>query len=230
VQLFGAFSWLPGLYKVYLIVAFATYILAGILCLRMASLLRARDPRFLRFYEIVIIFNISVAVLAILLTGFSAEYVRDVLSAVIGFIIWTAYFRKSVRVRTYMGSDMYLRMSIFSKNAQAPQPAVPDDGGYAQQPGAGWAAAPPPAGVPQNVYSQNTYAAGAPVNASGRDGSGNAPPGRPSAGHDQIPPGWEVEPVCPKCGSVNPDGKFCRMCGEKLAVVRSITHASDTNT
>jgi len=36
------------------------------------------------------------------------------------------YLRKSVRVRTYMGTNKYLRTMIFTRNAEGPAPMVPD--------------------------------------------------------------------------------------------------------
>jgi len=36
------------------------------------------------------------------------------------------YYVKSVRVRTYMGSDEYLRLAFFAKKVKGPEPAVPD--------------------------------------------------------------------------------------------------------
>jgi len=41
------------------------------------------------------------------------------------------YFTKSVRVRTYMCSDEYLRLAFFAKKVKGPEPAVPDDVGAA---------------------------------------------------------------------------------------------------
>jgi len=46
----------------------------------------------------------------------------------IGFmILWTIYFRKSVRMRTYMGSDEYLRKSPLTKGTVSP---IPADGSF----------------------------------------------------------------------------------------------------
>ena len=42
------------------------------------------------------------------------------------FILWRMYYTRSVRVRTYMGTDAYITQCSFTKNAVPPQPAVPD--------------------------------------------------------------------------------------------------------
>jgi len=50
-----------------------------------------------------------------------------VLGCVLRFLFVTLYYRRSVRVRTYMGSGEYLRLAFFTRKAN-PQPAVPDEG------------------------------------------------------------------------------------------------------
>ena len=88
-------------------------------------MIRRKDPRFLRFYEIIMLVVAGLAVATAIFSGFRnvGNLISGLLGAGIGFAIWTTYFRKSVRVRTYFGSDQYLRRSIFFKNAQAPAPA-----------------------------------------------------------------------------------------------------------
>ena len=51
--------------------------------------------------------------------------VGALLIIVLRFVFVTLYYRHSVRVRTYMGSDEYLRLAVFTRKAK-PQPAVPD--------------------------------------------------------------------------------------------------------
>jgi len=53
----------------------------------------------------------------------------DVLVIITGLVVyplWTLYYVRSVRVRTYMGSDAYLRLAFFTKKVKGPIPAVPD--------------------------------------------------------------------------------------------------------
>jgi len=40
--------------------------------------------------------------------------------------LFMLYYFRSVRVRTYMGSDEYLRRAFFTKKVKWPEPAVPD--------------------------------------------------------------------------------------------------------
>jgi hypothetical protein len=47
--------------------------------------------------------------------------------AIGGIALWTLYYLRSVRVRTYMGTDAYIKQSIFFKQVTPPTPAVPDD-------------------------------------------------------------------------------------------------------
>lgn len=44
----------------------------------------------------------------------------------VSFALMLRYFWKSVRVRTYFGTDAYLRNIIFLSNKPYPAPAVPD--------------------------------------------------------------------------------------------------------
>jgi len=43
-----------------------------------------------------------------------------------GFALWTLYFARSARVRTYMGTDRYLRLAFFTRSVRGPRPLVPD--------------------------------------------------------------------------------------------------------
>ena len=65
----------------------------------------------------------------LVLIGMAAWFSRDWIHALIQIlvvvtvcIIWTIYFIKSVRVRTYMGNDAYLRANPFTKNVASPKP------------------------------------------------------------------------------------------------------------
>jgi hypothetical protein len=127
VALAGVFRWLGISFQFYLIVACAVYIAACIVDLRFTYMVAKRNPRFLRYYDILMIILISVILLEFILIGFDPDSVGNLIGSLIGFLIWRTYFKKSVRVRTYMGSDQYIRMSLFSKNAVPPQPAVPDE-------------------------------------------------------------------------------------------------------
>jgi hypothetical protein len=42
------------------------------------------------------------------------------------FFLMRLYFTRSVRVRTYMGTDAYITQCLFTRKVKPPQPAVPD--------------------------------------------------------------------------------------------------------
>lgn len=98
-------------------------------CIHMFKAIKAKDSDFLRFYETTMLVLAGIDVAVVVLCKLLGQYVptnntiRDLLSAAIVFAIWLTYFRKSVRVRTYFGSDEYLKRSIFLKNCTAPEPA-----------------------------------------------------------------------------------------------------------
>jgi len=58
-----------------------------------------------------------------------------IIMSVVVFFLWRMYYTRSVRVRTYMGSDTYVTQCPFTKNVTPPQPAVPDDAGRQNQQG-----------------------------------------------------------------------------------------------
>lgn len=103
--------------------------------------MQKKNPVFLKFYEIV---SIVVVALAVLLTivimsnlsgmggfsGYARSMVWGVLFPILFWTVvihalWILYFAKSVRIRTYFGTDEYLRRSIFCKKSY-PLPLVPD--------------------------------------------------------------------------------------------------------
>jgi len=94
-------------------------------CIKMFSMILNKNPRFLRFYELTILTTFGISVFAIIVTGFNinSEIIGDMLQSIILFLIWSSYFCKSVRVRTYFGTDDYLRQSIFFKGRKSPEPA-----------------------------------------------------------------------------------------------------------
>ena len=92
-----------------------------------------KKPRFLLFYEVVGIVRIAIGILLIIILRvlFSeGGSFTDILIAVVSLVIMLCYFAKSERVRTYFGSDEYLRRSIFFKKSIAPKPADTVPYGY----------------------------------------------------------------------------------------------------
>jgi len=118
----------------------ATYILVGSIAVQITCVVMIfyRDPRFLRFYQLGWI--ISFVSILFSTASIIANNLSDLTAAISGiggmagglvfslsrYLAWFAYYTRSVRVRTYMGSDEYLRRAYFTKKIKGPQPAVPD--------------------------------------------------------------------------------------------------------
>ena len=84
--------------------------------------IRRRDTTFLLLYHVNAIISLSVSMMiGCAYNGFWAAIGSLILPA-LGIFLCTLYYRKSVRVRTFMLSDEYLRLSPFTKNVQAPKP------------------------------------------------------------------------------------------------------------
>ena len=95
-----------------------------------------RNSNFLNYYIYLSLFNfvcalgtaiaLYVIIHATSISYRTSTYVTRPVYIAIGFFIWTTYFRKSIRVRVYIGSDAYLRKSIFFKRVKDPLPLVPE--------------------------------------------------------------------------------------------------------
>lgn len=90
----------------------------------MIVLIVQRHPKFLRIYQILTIVNIALSLFVIVPLAFTmgstnaapvlaAGFAGTVLGGVVGLVLMTMYFCKSVRVRTYMGSAEYLDNALF---------------------------------------------------------------------------------------------------------------------
>ena len=136
----GLTSMLTG--PILLLVA-VVYGLGAFLCIRIFLLIQRKDTGFLYFYEMVCIIShaamiIMYIIIAIYLRsslGVYSSYVMPTLWAslipsllilVVAFVLMLRYFGKSIRVRTYFGTNEYLKRSIFLRNTVFPVPAVPD--------------------------------------------------------------------------------------------------------
>lgn len=101
--------------------------------------IREEEDNFLKIYQILYIVNVVTTtllyiigygllgdyasyfgVLGVMGSGFLLSWFITVIIITIGFIIWNVYFTRSVRVCVYMGSDRYLRESIFNKYTSPP--------------------------------------------------------------------------------------------------------------
>ncbi|MDR2686270.1 MAG: hypothetical protein LBB75_00835 [Oscillospiraceae bacterium] len=95
-----------------------------------------RKPRFLRVRQI----NMLFMALSFILTCVKNVVTADETTALMAiamlmtsiFVVpfetylFMLYYFRSIRVRTYMGSDEYLRRAFFSKKFKGPEPAAPD--------------------------------------------------------------------------------------------------------
>ena len=113
------------------------------MCAKMFLFIQNKNTDFLRFYETFAIIAIVIDVggtLLLLITsgslmgGYAAYMIPAILSRRLpsllttfaGYAVQILYYSKSVRVRTYFGTDEYFNKSIFCKNVVRPTPAVPD--------------------------------------------------------------------------------------------------------
>ena len=116
-------------------------IIAGCLTIVYANKIRRKDTNFLRFIQSASIVVLGLVVVGNLIQMISLNLYYDVsgigvsIGQLIGIIIGgivsialhSAYFASSVRVRTYMGTDAYLRQSIFNRKTVSPIPADGSD-------------------------------------------------------------------------------------------------------
>jgi len=120
---------------------------AGALQVTYAVMIIRRGQRFARTWQLIYI-GTFLRTLAQLVThliygyppsAFTASYPPEYAAAfgltsdivaflppAIGLLLLLLYLKKSVRVRTYMGSDNYLRLAFFTRKATGPVPMVPD--------------------------------------------------------------------------------------------------------
>jgi len=121
----GALSYVGGVFWFANIIQLIGLGVVSYFCLKFSSMIRHKDPKFLRFYEQAMLIQAGIYVALMIFSSFQSvgEHMASIVQAVILFFIWTTYYRKSVRVRTYFGTDEYLRHSIFFNNTQSPEPA-----------------------------------------------------------------------------------------------------------
>ena len=120
--------------------AIVLMIVAASIMFSFANRIRHKESSFLRYIQsgsitIMIIGIIYVVITMIWAKSFDVygvmgnavevvDLIEYVVSWLVGFILTSVYFGKSVRVRTYMGSDDYLKQSLFNKNSHP----IPADG------------------------------------------------------------------------------------------------------
>lgn len=142
-------KWLPGGFVGWAVFTLIGHILlsiiAGAVDISYANKIRRREAGFLGYFQkasIIMIIIIVIWFLIVILwlkqydnygvmsTGSIVNIIISMaFASLIGLIIGSVYFSSSVRVRTYMGSDDYLKQSVFNKNSHP----IPADG--SDQPG-----------------------------------------------------------------------------------------------
>ena len=85
--------------------------------------IRFRDPIFLFTFQKYTMIRLAVLFLFIWIDLGVLYAVIVLLAATLSFLLVNLYYIKSVRVRTYMENEGYLRLSVFNKETDSPEPA-----------------------------------------------------------------------------------------------------------
>ena len=122
----GAQGWLLAAGQALSLLLAIVYVAAAIEIVR-------RNPYFLRTRQWAIVFtalDVIIRMINGILYGFEGFALPLLILQeaifIFGLLFAMLYYTRSVRVRTYMGSDEYLREAIFTKKIKSPEPAVPD--------------------------------------------------------------------------------------------------------
>ena len=110
---------------IFVFIIFILYALRFGIDLAFVMMILKKNPRFLRYFELLNIPGLALTVISIISSGFKglSGQAYSFVYQTAYFIILSVYFIKSVRVRTYFGSGEYLRRSILFKKCKAPAPA-----------------------------------------------------------------------------------------------------------
>ncbi len=107
-------GWMTGI----LYVVSIGVIFCAIFVFYIVYLVFQRQSSFLRMYQlysfIIIAMNAIIAIIYSQAGLNSAELWSNLVTAVVELLLMTLYYSRSVRVRTYMGSDEYMRQAFFS--------------------------------------------------------------------------------------------------------------------
>ena len=96
--------------------------LAAFLSVRVAQKIVRRDDHFLLLYHVLCLMSLAVSfMIDCARTGFLAALVA-LIPAGLGAFLLTLYFCRSVRVRSYMLSDEYMRLSPLTRKLPSPEP------------------------------------------------------------------------------------------------------------
>jgi len=112
-------------FDVVALIIFLGFALRFCLDLAFFVMILTKNPRFLRFYELLNITGLALTVFTTIASGFKglSSQIYIFVNQAVYFIILSVYFIKSVRIRTYFGSGEYLKRSVLFKKCKAPAPA-----------------------------------------------------------------------------------------------------------
>ncbi len=91
--------------------------------IRIGKQIRQKNTSFLETYQQMAIVNVVCSFLITLVGQGFFNAIGTLIGTALGCFLLNLYYVKSVRVRTYMGTDEYLKKSLFNKNTQAPASA-----------------------------------------------------------------------------------------------------------
>jgi hypothetical protein len=137
---FAIMGWYGG-YGVTLVIVSIIMLAAAALEVVFITQVFTRKPGFLRFYQIckivviggTLIDLIATAVVAGVGTG-SLSNIGSLIGGVVGIFLMTLYYSRSVRVRTYMGSEEYKSRALFAFKDPVPAGGYGAAQPYYQQP------------------------------------------------------------------------------------------------
>lgn len=105
-----------------LLIPLLSNLMPTVVCIVMIVAIVQRVPTFLRLYQVLAIVNLAVSLISgislVIRVGSApvsmmGTAVGTVLGGIIGLVLMTMYFCKSVRVRVYMGTTQYLDTALF---------------------------------------------------------------------------------------------------------------------
>ena len=137
-------DWLPGGFKGWAVFSMIgssiLSIITGAIVISYANQIRSKDPNVLNFIQSS---SITMMIISIVFYSISLIWIKQydyygvmksgsiigiliamVIAWIVGLLISSIYAGTSVRLRTYMGSDSYLKRSLFNKNSHP----IPADG------------------------------------------------------------------------------------------------------
>lgn len=105
-----------------MIIAAGIMIIAGLFLLWLNRKLRLRSPLFLLYYEYALFAALLMSIIVIFAGNPWIGILLVIIFTIVSFTT-IKWLTTSIRVRTYMGSDEYMRMALFTRKIPSPTPA-----------------------------------------------------------------------------------------------------------